>query len=153
MALVFKEYTRKMEISDLLNAPLLECLELEFVSVFELKLSATTNVQRHDKPFRFALFSRDRSQHQPLAGQTLEERFGPEEPKQVLGSEFLLHQTLLKKSWVPRLQHYCNAAHTRAVKAKRSREALAPPSCDHRLFEIKHLCEECDSGSKGDRWY
>ena len=153
VALVFEEDTRKMEISNLLDAPLLESLELEFESVSELELSAEISVQRHDKPFRFTLASRDsfylssdESSHgQPLAWQTLEEGFGPQQYRQCLDSDDLLHQTLLNQSQSSYLQVYCNAAHTRAVKAKRSRQPWALPSCEFRLRTIGFFCEDCDA--------
>ena len=155
VALVFRDYTGRMELSNLLNAPLLECLELGFVAVSELKLSAKINVPRHDKPFRLTLATKDKPQHQQLVWPTLQEGFGPQDTKQTLGSEFLLHQTLLKRTWQFHLQTYCNAAHMRAVKAKRSREGLAPRSCNYRLLKSKHRCQGCesDSGKDGARWY
>ena len=72
--------TRRLEFSNLLNAPLLECLELDLNST--PTLSAEINVQRHDKPFQFTLASRQSDQHsrdERLAWQTLEEGFGPQE--------------------------------------------------------------------------
>lgn len=165
VALVFKRDTPKMELSNLLNAPLLECLELDFPRLNGLKLSMDINVQRHEKPFLFTLVSRNGSRLQDKRfWQALEVGFGPQSNGKSPGREFLLHQTLLKERWNDMfrddyMKSYYNAAHTRAAKAKRSRETLAPRSCDHRLFESsKRLCEECvcercESGSTGGRCY
>ena len=141
VALAFKQHARKIELSNVLNAPCLESLELEFAAVSQLELSAEINVQRHDKPFQYMLVSGDRlgsSPKQPLPLQTLEKGFGPQAYNYFWGR---LHQTLLKDVCVNILQSYCNAAHTRAVKARRAREAWAPRSCDYQLFRTKCLCE------------
>ena len=148
VALVFKRSTQKMDISYLVNAPLLECLELEFVSIFDLKISAKIDGQRHDKPFQFTLVATNRPSERwhrwTLAPwQTLEEDFEPQQYKPSLGDRSLLHQTLLKDTGATCLQTYCNAAHMRAVNARRSRQAWATRSCDHRVFETKRVCVRC----------
>ena len=148
MALVFKRSTQNMDISNLVNAPLLECLELEFVSVSDLKISAKIDGQRHDKPFQFTLVATNRPSERwhrwTLAPwQTLEEGFGPQQYESSLADRSLLHQMLLKDTWAICLHTYCNAAHMRAVNARRSRQAWAPRSCDHRVFETKRVCVRC----------
>ena len=163
VALVFKRAIRKMDISNLLNAPLLEYLELELPSISELKLSAEIDVQRHDKPFQFMLFQSEDDETnewwpKPLAWEALEEGFGPQDYKYYkpyFSRGYWLHQTLLKDVlWGYPLQIYCNAARTRAIEAQRlseRRQALAIRSCDYQVHASRHFCEDCEESRMQER--
>ena len=159
VALVFERQTRNLEISNLLNAPLLESVELECESGSELELSAEINVQRHDKPFRFTIVSTRWLAAGPplrlLAWQPLEDGFGPQNYNPSLYKGFLLHGTLLQCAEDIHLQIYCNSAHTRAGEAEWRRRALAPCTCDHRLFASRNICENCEEDLVPERsaWY
>ena len=151
MALQFQKNSPKLNISELIGAPNLEHLELEFPSFLGLELPLQIAQAKHNKPFRLTLVAflpKTLPLTLPLDWKTLEQGFGPQDYTKWRCTGSALHQPLVRESYRKQRSIYCNKAYTAAARARIPRLAAAPPICDFKLFREDWLCERCEECRK-----
>ena len=149
VALKYRTAVPNLKISELISAPNLEHLELEFPSISDIiELPLRIAGGKQHKPFRLTLVSSGCVRHSPrtlsLDWNALEKGFGPQDCTNWRRTGFELHQPLVRESNWKHRRIYCNQAYTAAARARTPRLAESPQTCEFELFREDWLCEKCE---------
>ena len=150
VALQFETDASQLNISELISAPNLEHLELEFPSIANLdEPDLQVAPGRHNKPFMLIVVSsiipETSPSTLPLEWRTLERGFGLQDYTDWRNMGVAaLHQPLLRESDRKHRRIYCNLAYTAAARAQTLRLALSQQTCDFKLFREDWLCWKCE---------